>query len=74
MTILLTGSTYTKEMEAAAAMLEACNLGYGGEVYPRHIANNGGKGSLVCIAPDGTRIGGLFDLADWLRKETLVPC
>lgn len=71
--VKLTCNFRSAEFQAARTMLEYCGLKFLVKIGDEYLRNNGGKGGLVCLAPDNTPIGGLFDLADWTRKQGLQP-
>lgn len=69
MTIHLTAWKNTPEVEAAKAFLDFQGVNYVQALSHEYLSNNGGKGSLVAFLDGYHRIGGFFDLVDWLRNN-----
>lgn len=69
MTLHLTAFKHTPEVEAATAFLDFQKIRYILDIDIFYARNNGGKGSLVAFSPNEARIGGFFDLVDWIRKN-----
>lgn len=69
MTFHLTACNRTPEVTVTEVFLEWQGHQFTFQTGAKYLQNNGGKGSLVVYTNSNEKVGGFFDLVNYLQKE-----